>query len=97
VTPGVQDEVVKLGAAPERVTMVGTGIDTDLFSAAGQAAPADYPYLVYAGTMSEVHGAGIFVEAFGQVLAKHPQARLKMFGQGVEVESLKVKAREVAP
>jgi glycosyltransferase involved in cell wall biosynthesis len=86
--------VISLGAVPERVTVVGTGIDTSQFTSTGPTADADHPYFVYAGTMSEVHGASIFVEAFAQVAKKYPEARLKMFGSGVEVEELKRRARE---
>lgn len=97
VSAGVRDEVVALGAEGAQVSVVGTGIDVEVFSGSGPAAEADYPYLIYAGTMSEVHGASVFVEAFGQVARKHPTARLLMFGQGVELDSLKARAAEVAP
>lgn len=92
VSDDVRAEVIALGAHPERVAVVGTGIDTHLFSPNGPNAGVDYPYLVYAGTMSEVHGAGIFVEAFEQIRSQHPKARLKMFGSGVEAEDLKRRA-----
>lgn len=97
VTPDVGDKVIALGAARDKVTVVGTGIDTDLFSADGTTPEVGYPYLVYAGTMSEVHGASVFVEAFGRIAAQHPTARLKLFGQGVEVDALKRLAEGVAP
>jgi glycosyltransferase involved in cell wall biosynthesis len=97
VSTGVRDEVIALGAAAGRVTDVGTGIDTDLFSRKGTSASVGYPYLIYAGTMSEVHGASVFIEAFGTIAAAHPTARLLMFGQGVELESLITLAAKIAP
>lgn len=93
VSDAVRSEVISLGAFPERVTVVGTGIDTRQFTATGPTAESDHPYFVYAGTMSEVHGASIFVDAFAKVGKKHPEARLKMFGSGVEVDELKRRAR----
>ena len=97
VSEGVRREVVELGADPARVSVVGTGIDTELFTRSGAAARVDYPYLVYAGTMSEIHGASVFVEAFGRVAAKFPTARLMLFGQGVELASLRIIAADSAP
>lgn len=92
VSDDVRDEVIALGARPDRVTVVGTGIDTRQFSPVGPVATADYPYLVYAGTMSEVHGAGVFIDAFAKISAQHPTARLKVFGAGVELEELRLRA-----
>jgi glycosyltransferase involved in cell wall biosynthesis len=58
-----------------RAVPIGFGADTKDFRYEGQPAPHP-PVFVYAGTHSEWHGAGIFVEALPQVLAKHPGARL---------------------
>jgi glycosyltransferase involved in cell wall biosynthesis len=77
------------------VTEVGTGIDTDTFAlqASDQqevtAGPATF---VYAGTMSEIQGAGVFVDGFLKILDSRPEARLLMYGQGVELEELKRRA-----
>jgi len=95
VSEGVKQEVIELGANPDTVALVGTGIDTDQFSIDGPLVNIDYPYLVYAGTMSEMQGAGVFVDAFAQIATKHPSARLKMFGLGVEAEELKARARKI--
>ncbi len=97
VSDGVKSEVVELGATPEKVTVVGTGIDTEKFLRAGDSADVDYPFFVYAGTMSEVHGASVFVDAFVRIAEVNPTARLMMFGQGVEVAALKRTARTLGP
>lgn len=96
VSEGVCEEVIALGADTSRVTIVGTGVDTDRFCSTGPAASSISPYLVYAGTISEIHGAGIFVEAFGRIADEFPSARLKMFGDGVELASIQVRAKELA-
>ncbi len=97
VSEGVVEEVVELGAARERTHLVGIGIDTNRFSGDGPVAKPGYDYLVYAGTMSEVHGASVFVEAFARIAARHPDSRLKMFGLGVEVQALKEYAQTHLP
>jgi glycosyltransferase involved in cell wall biosynthesis len=96
VSAGVAEEVARLTGRPERVTVVGTGVDTDVFRP--QPVPEQTPpTLVYAGTMSELHGAEIFVRAFGQVAREHPAARLLMYGQGTEVSAMKDLAADLAP
>jgi glycosyltransferase involved in cell wall biosynthesis len=71
---------------------IGFGADTKDFRYDGQS-PADPPVFVYAGTHSEWHGAGIFVDAFPEVLAQHPGARLVFYGNGGERESMRDRAR----
>jgi glycosyltransferase involved in cell wall biosynthesis len=73
---------------------IGFGADTTHFRYEGQEA-ANPPLFVYAGTHSEWHGAGIFVEAMPQVLAKHPGARLEFYGNGEERQSMQSRAREL--
>ena len=71
---------------------IGFGADTKDFRYEGQA-PPDPPVFVYAGTHSEWHGAGIFVEAMRQVLQKYPGARLVYYGNGEDREELHDRAR----
>jgi glycosyltransferase involved in cell wall biosynthesis len=95
VSSGVSDAVRELTDGRAAVTEVGTGIDTDTFALqatdrqAVMAGPANF---VYAGTMSEIQGAGVFVDGFLKILDSHPEARLLMYGQGVELEELKRRA-----
>ena len=73
---------------------IGFGADTKHFRYEGQA-PSDPPMFVYAGTHSEWHGAGIFVDAFPQVLHENPGARLVYYGNGEEREGMRARAREL--
>ena len=77
-----------------RAVPIGFGADTKDFRYDGQP-PASPPVFVYAGTHSEWHGAGIFVEAMPQVLAKHPGARLEYYGNGEEREGMVARAHEL--
>lgn len=97
VSEAVREEVVALGARADRVHDVGTGIDTDVFSADGPVQEEPGPYLVYGGTMSEIQGAGVFLEGLARVAAAHPDLRLHMFGQGVEKDALRARAEELLP
>lgn len=96
VSEGVAAEVRSLGVDPGRVTVVGTGVDTEAFRPR-PVPDDDVPTLVYAGTMSEIHGAEVFVRAFAQVAPEHPEARLVMLGQGTERAALEQLAQSLTP
>lgn len=72
-------------------TPIGFGADTKNFCYEGQS-PPEPPLFVYAGTHSEWHGAGIFVEAFVEVLRQNPAARLVFIGNGADRESMRARA-----
>ena len=73
---------------------IGFGADTADFRYDGQQPPAS-PVFVYAGTHSEWHGPGIFVEAMPAVLEEFPTARLRYFGNGEQRETMRARAREL--
>ena len=81
-----------MGVAPERTVVVGTGVDTDVFTPDGPVQDDGRPTAVYAGTMSEIQGASVFVDAMPHVLDKLPDARLVLVGQGSETDDLRRRA-----
>lgn len=97
VSEGVRQEVAALIGREHGIHMVGTGVDTDTFSPAGDAKPEEGAFFIYAGTMSEIQGAGVFVDAFALIAQDNPDVRLLMFGQGVELEELKARAEAIGP
>lgn len=97
VADGTADEIRELTRGRVPVVVVGTGVDTDVFRPVPEAVLPERPTFVYAGTMSEVHGAEVFVEAFGRVHAEVPGARLLMYGQGTDLERLRRRAAGLAP
>lgn len=97
VSDGVWRDLVSLGAPSNRITIVGVGIDTRRFVFAPAGARESSKTLVYGGTMSEIHGAGVFVRAFARIAQEHPDARLLMIGQGVDVPGLRTLAEELVP
>ncbi|WP_161972322.1 glycosyltransferase [Glaciihabitans arcticus] len=78
-----------------RITTIGNGVDTTSFGPSGARKEIGAPYLLYAGTASEVHGAVIFMDAFARVLESEPQARLVFVGQGAERDELERRAGEL--
>jgi glycosyltransferase involved in cell wall biosynthesis len=76
-----------------RALPIGFGADTKDFRYDGQS-PPEPPVFVYAGTYSEWHGAGIFVDALRDVVRHHPGARLVYYGNGEERQAMKARAHE---
>ncbi len=93
VSEGVTSRLAELGVTGG-VSTVGNGIDVRPFSNARETAAAGNEF-VYAGTASEWHGAGVFLEALPLVLAERPEARLRFIGGGSEREMLEARANEL--
>ena len=93
VSASVTSRLGELGVESASIVEVGNGIDTSVFRPDGETAEVALPYALYAGTASEVHGAGVFVDAIVQV----PGLRLVFMGSGVELDALRLRADEVAP
>lgn len=93
VSTTVKSRLVELGVSESRITIVGNGVDTDVFRPHGEAVARTEPYVLYAGTASEVHGAGVFVEAMVHV----PTGSLVFLGGGTDLPRLAARAREIAP
>lgn len=88
------DRLTELGVTANVVT-VFNGADERLFGPDGPVHAEDRPYLLYAGTASEMHGAGIFVEAVAQVRERLPEARVVFIGSGAERGKLEAAAAEL--
>lgn len=82
VSPEMAAEVVRLGAQEARVCVAGHGVDTNVFAPAPNS--MSMPVAVYAGTMSELQGATLFVDAFERIHGDSPEARLAFYGVGTE-------------
>jgi glycosyltransferase involved in cell wall biosynthesis len=95
VSDGVAERVQALGVTSELISLVGNGIDTDVFTPDGPVQPSSGPYVVYAGTMSQWQGVDVFVRAFAQVWRAHPDARLVFLGQGSDEARLRALAAEL--
>jgi glycosyltransferase involved in cell wall biosynthesis len=96
VSDEVTDRLIALGADPDRVTVVGNGIDTDIFSPEVAPAAADR-YFVYTGTMSEWQRPDVFVRGFAQLAEEFPDVRVRFFGQGAVEGEVRRVAEQLVP
>jgi glycosyltransferase involved in cell wall biosynthesis len=97
VSTGVADQLHGLGVDPQKVVVVGNGIDTSTFTPEGAAIAGGDPSFVYTGTMSEWQGADVFIRALARHRETHPGARLVFLGQGSDLPHLRRLAEELAP
>ncbi|GAC1381223.1 MAG: glycosyltransferase family 4 protein [Marmoricola sp.] len=96
VSGEVAQRVSALGIAPERVVVVGNGIDTDTFNR--DAVPIEGGSdFVYTGTMSEWQGADIFIRALAMVRTESSDVRMTFLGQGSAQADLRALADELCP
>ena len=96
VSAEVTERLVLLGADEGRITTVGNGIDTEIFT--DQVEPMEGgPYFVYTGTMSEWQRPQLFVEAFASLAQEFPDLRLRFFGQGAVEADIREMAERLVP
>ncbi|MGQ4574835.1 glycosyltransferase family 4 protein [Dermabacteraceae bacterium P7006] len=92
ISEGVNDRIRQLIGDDANLVMVGNGINTDLFVPEGEKADVEVPFFLYAGTVSEWHGAGIFLDAFSLVrqrVGNGPDApKMLFFSDGAEKDFL---------
>lgn len=93
------ERCVALGVARERVVYVPNGADPVALTEAHALPPAvaalrGEPVVAYVGTLSTIaHGVDLLLDAFAQVTARMPQARLLMIGDGDDRAALQARAR----
>lgn len=97
VSDEVTERLLVLGADAERISTVGNGIDTGIFTPEAPLPAGMDRYFVYTGTMSEWQRPDVFIRAFAQLADEHPDLRLKFFGQGAVEGHLRELAEELAP
>jgi glycosyltransferase involved in cell wall biosynthesis len=88
------DRLAELGVTGNVVTVLN-GADERLFGPDGSVHQEDHPYLLYAGTASEMHGAGIFISALERVRESLPDARVVFVGSGAERAKLEADAERL--
>jgi glycosyltransferase involved in cell wall biosynthesis len=89
VSEEVAARAESLGVDHGRITVVGNGIDTDVFTPDGPTRRRDTPYVVYTGTMSEWQGAGVFLEGLALHRARGHRTTAVFLGQGTDLPHLR--------
>ncbi len=95
VSPSTREELVAAGFERERIRIIHHGVDIDLFRPRGD--PKYGKNLICLGRLKRYKGLDLVVEAFDEVLSRHPEAHLHIVGQGEERSAVEeqVLAREL--
>lgn len=97
VSEEVAARVEALGVPRARITVVGNGIDTDVFTPDGPDRSGEEAYFVYTGTMSEWQGAGVFLDGLALHRARGHRTRAVFLGQGTDLPHLRSLAERDLP
>ncbi|MEO7131080.1 MAG: glycosyltransferase family 4 protein [Dermatophilaceae bacterium] len=97
VSEEVATRVEGLDVDPARLTVVGNGVDTDIFTPEGPRAEASEPCFVYTGTMSEWQGAEVFIEGLARHRSRGGPGRAVFLGQGSDLQALRALAGRLVP
>lgn len=87
VSEGVAERIDTLAPNASSI-VVGHGVDTELFSPEGSAIESASD-IVYVGTMSEWHGAGIAVDALAVVMRNDRMLTATFIGQGADKDAMR--------
>jgi len=102
VTPAFKDHLVKYWSiAPEKISVVENGVETDLFQPSTDSASVrkelgiEQKFVVcYVGTMGWAHGLETLIETAAQLYSQSPNVHFLLIGEGADKERIKVLARE---
>lgn len=83
VTSELRQRLIGAGRIdPARISVVGNGIEFELFEGArGGARPGGDPTLIFTGNLARYQGIDLMLEAFARVRARHRNVRLKIVSQ----------------
>ena len=97
ICEGLKKDLILRGISPEKISVVGNGVDIEQFTpitnADEELAKAldlvDRPVIGFFGSFYAYEGLDLLVEAFKTICLRVPQARLLLVGGGPEEERLK--------
>lgn len=103
VSQALRRWAVDLGVHPDRVQVLGNGVDTTRFNRGVDGAPARAQWgfgeeavvAAFAGSLKPWHGGRLLLEAFAQARRTIPALRLVYVGDGPERKEIEKRARKL--
>lgn len=94
LAPGMREDIIATGIAPDKVTVIPNGCDVDIFGAEllieAAAVRAAHPWLkqrklvLFAGTFGRANGVGFLVQLAAEMHTLDPEVRFVVIGDGAE-------------
>jgi PEP-CTERM/exosortase A-associated glycosyltransferase len=101
LSEGLRGEIVRRGVAPDRVTVVGNGVNPEVFTPRPRDAAlerelglAGRTVVGFAGSFHGYEGLPLLLEAVAAIRGEFPDLRLLLVGAGEDEEALRRGARE---
>ena len=89
VSQSLKTGMVQLGCPPDKVTVIGNGVDANKFTCQPRgvmrrqlALPLEGPLLVSVGHLTERKGFHVLIDAVGRLRTRHPNLLLVVVGDG---------------
>ena len=82
ISRGTAEDLVRRGITPDRITVIPPGIDHSVYHRPPDTGREAAPTAIYVGRLKRYKGLDIVLQAFADVLADIPGARLDIAGQG---------------
>jgi len=95
VSRALAEEALRNGIEPERVLVAPMGVDLQGTFIPGDPAEQDVPTLLFVGRLVAKKGVATLIEALPAIRQRHPDARLRVVGDGPERERLEDLARHL--
>jgi len=102
VSQSLKDAMVGLGCPPEKITVIGNGVDSVKFQPRPQTKmrqllglPVERPILLSIGNLTENKGFHILIEAVADLRARQPDVLLVIIGEGSRKSQLLFKIRDL--
>ncbi|NBD35374.1 MAG: glycosyltransferase [Chloroflexi bacterium] len=98
----VKEKIISYGADPAHITVINNGVNIHSFTCGSKIAARDKLDLekesfivLFSGNLIARKGVGVLIQAFRQLIAEHPAARLILLGDGPEREQLQNLTQEL--
>lgn len=95
ISSDIRNRVLKLGAPQDKIHIIPNGVFTDDFKAnpiRTNKKTHNDPYILYLGGLRKIKGIDILLQAFSIINNKYPGLKLKIAGEGKEMNNLKAQS-----
>lgn len=92
ISQRIAHDLVRKGVPPARIELLPNAVNTARFSGLRRTVEDTAPRFVFIGRLVKEKGLDNLIEAFAQVVPRHPTASLLLVGAGELLESLRAKA-----
>jgi glycosyltransferase involved in cell wall biosynthesis len=95
ISESTRDDLIRRGVRGSRITVVHCGMDHESYRVDAAVAKSERPTILFVGRLRRYKGLGWALRSLVNVLAKRPDARLQIVGDGPHQAALKLEAARV--